>query len=146
MEENQEKLKQERDEYLNGWKRAKADLINYQKDEAKRFEEVIKFANAAMIKELISVLDSFNLALRDGKEDKGIYMIQSQLEDALKKAGLEKIETSVGKKFDPNFHEAVAETESEKPSGEIVEEIERGYLLNGKVFRPARVKISKGHN
>lgn len=150
MEENQEKLKQEieqckkeREEYLNGWKRAKADLINYQKDEAKRFEEVIKFSNAAMVKELISVLDSFSLALKNGKADKGIYMIKSQLEDTLKKTGLEKSESSVGKKFDPNFHEAVAEAESDMPAGDIIEEIESGYLLNGKVLRPARVKVSK---
>jgi molecular chaperone GrpE len=137
------------EEYLNGWKRAKADLINYQKDEAKRFEEVVKFANAAIIKDLIVVLDSFNIALevleKQEKSEKGIYMIKAQLEDILKKNGLETMASSVGSKFDPNFHEAVAEVESEKPAGTIIEEIEKGYLLNGRVIRPTKVKLSKAH-
>src|SRR3989344_6038011 len=104
LQKELEKCGKEKDEYLNGWKRAKADLINYQKDEAKRFEEVIKFANVAIVKDLITVLDSFDLALtvleKDGKAEKGIYMIKSQLEDIMKKSGLEKMASSVGSKFD----------------------------------------------
>lgn len=143
-----EQCKKEREEYLNGWKRAKADLINYQKDENKRFEEIIKLANIAIIKDLISVLDSFDLALsvleKDRKAEKGMYMIKAQLEDIMKKSGLEKMADSVGGKFDPNFQETIGEMESDKPAGEILEEMERGYSLNGRVLRPARVKISKG--
>src|SRR3989344_6824683 len=58
-----QKCQKEKDEYLDGWKRAKADLSNYKKDEMKRFETVAKFANEAIIRELIAVLDSFDLAL-----------------------------------------------------------------------------------
>lgn len=143
-----EPCKKERDEYLNGWKRAKADLINYQKEEAKRFEEIIRFANAGMIKELITVLDSFELAVsvleKQGKAEKGIYMIKSQLEDVLKKSGAEKIAVEIGKKFDPSFQESVAEAESDQPVGTIIEEMEHGYFLHGRVLRPAKVKLSKG--
>lgn len=146
-EEEFKKCQAERDEYLNGWKRAKADFINYQKDETKRLEEVLKFANWDLVKELIIVLDSFDLAIaaleKESKTEKGIYMIRIQLEDVLKKRGLERIVVSAGQKFDPALHEAVGEVESDKPSGTIVEEVEKGYLLNGRVIRPARVKLAK---
>lgn len=136
-----------RDEYLNGWKRAKADLINYQKDEAKRFEEILKFGNIDLIKDFIPVLDSFDLALsvleKDGKDEKGIYMIRSQMEDVLRKRGFEKMNVQPGAEFDPNFHESIGEIESGERPGSIAAVIENGYLLNGRVVRPARVKLSK---
>lgn len=141
------KCQKERDEYLDGWKRAKADLINYKKDEIKRFEAVMKMANESLIKELIGVLDSFSLALnnleKEGKAEKGIYLIKTQLEDILKKSGLEKISVSAGDIFNPAFCEAIAAIDSDKPSGTIIEEIEKGYSLNGKLIRPARVKAAK---
>ena len=149
VETELEKYQKERDEYLDGWKRAKADLINYKKDEAKRFEMMIKFANESLIKELVNVLDSFDLALislgndGDGKIQKGLYLIRHQLEDALKQQGLERIIVSVGQPFNPALQEAIASIESDKPSGMIIEEVERGYLLNGKLIRPARVKVAK---
>jgi molecular chaperone GrpE len=142
-----EKCRQERDEYLNGWKRAKADLINYQKDEAKRFEEIMQYATEAIARDLIPVLDSFELGIaaleKNGPVDKGVYIIKTQLEDALKKKGLEKIKVSPGDSFDPSRQESLGEKESDKPSGTVAEEIESGYLLNGKVVRPARVKLAK---
>ena len=142
-----EKIRKERDEYLDGWQRARAELINYKKDELKRFQEMAKFANESVLREIIAVLDSFDLALmaleKDGKAEKGIYLIKAQLEDILKNYGLERMSISIGEKFDPSLHEAVAEVESDKPSGTIIEEIEKGYFLNGKLIRPARVKISK---
>ncbi|MDP3015254.1 MAG: nucleotide exchange factor GrpE [bacterium] len=143
------RCQKERDEYLDGWKRAKADLLNYKKDEAKRFEMMIKFANESLVKELINVLDSFDLALislgndGDRKIQKGLYLIRHQLEDALKQQGLERVIVSVGQPFDPALQEAIASVESDKPSGIIIEEVERGYLLNGKLVRPARVKVAK---
>ncbi len=142
-----EKIKKERDEYLDGWQRARADFINYKKDEAKRLETMAKFANESVIRELILVLDSFDLALvaleKEGKGEKGIYLIKSQLEDILKSYGLEKVAVSKNQIFNPAYHEAVIEIESDQPSGTIVEEIEKGYLLNNKLIRPARVKIAK---
>ncbi len=141
------KCQKERDEYLDGWKRAKADLINYKKDESKRFEAVVKFSNETLIRDLVSVLDSFDLALsaliKQENTDKGLYLIRQQLEDILRQSGLERVIISVGQKFDPSLQEAIAEIESDKQSGTIIEEVERGYLLNGKLIRPARVKIAK---
>lgn len=142
-----EQLKKERDEYLNGWKRAKADLLNYQKEEARRMEELIKYANSGLIKELISVLDSFELALSvmesQGKSEKGIHQIKSQLEESLKRSGVEKIAVALGSPFDANFQESIIEEESDKPVSTILAIIEQGYTLSGRVIRPARVKVAK---
>ncbi len=147
VENDLEKCQKEKDEYLDGWKRAKADLINYKKDEAKRFETMIKFSNESLVRDLIIVLDSFDLALivleKDGKAEKGIYLIRAQIEDILRQNGLERVIISVGQQFDPSLQEAVASVESDKPSGIIIEEVERGYMLHGKLVRPARVKVAK---
>lgn len=166
------KCQKERDEYLDGWRRAKAELMNYKKEEAKRFETVVKLANEGLIKELLLVLDSFDLAIialeqsqinaddtqinaekspresalgqrESASWQKGMYLIRSQLKDILKSYGLEEIAILVGKIFDPAFQEAVAEIESNQPTGTIIEEVEKGYLLNGQVVRPVRVKIAK---
>ncbi len=142
-----QKLILEKDEYLDGWKRAKAEFINYKKDELKRLNEIAKFANEDLIKNLIPVLDSFDLGLsvleKEGLASKGLYMIRSQFGDVLKKFGLERIIVLIGQPFDAHLQEAIAEVESNLPVESVVEEIERGYLLYGKVIRPARVKISK---
>lgn len=145
-ETEEQRIIREREEYLDGWKRAKADLINYKKDEAKRFESVLKFANEQIIRDVLVVLDSFDLAiasLGDSKEEKGVFLIRTQLEDILKRYGLERVMVSVGQPFDPSLHEAIATVETQQPSGTIIEEVERGYMLHGKLIRPARVKVSK---
>jgi molecular chaperone GrpE len=150
MEEKETELskcQKERDEYLDGWKRAKAELLNYKKDEAKRFEQIIRLANEGLIKDLLITLDSFDLGLaaleKEGLAQKGMYLIQSQLRDILKAHGLEIIPVSIGQPFNPATQEAIVEIESDKPSGTVIEEVEKGYLLNGRVVRPARVKVSK---
>ena len=144
IQEKLKKCQELKEEYLDGWQRAKADLINARKDDERRNQEFLKFANAALIFEILPVLDSFDLAFasEDSKFSKGIFLIKMQLEDVLKKYGLEAIK-SVGEKFNLQLHEIVQEVESEKEEGIIAEEIQKGYLLNGKVLRPARVKISK---
>lgn len=146
-EDNLSKCQKEREEYLDGWKRAKAELLNYKKDEAKRFEQIIRLANEGLIKDLLVTLDSFDLGLaaleKEGLAQKGMYLIQSQLTDILKNHGLEVISVSVGQPFNPAIQEAIVEVESDKPSGTVIEEVEKGYLLNGRVIRPARVKVSK---
>lgn len=140
-EEELKKCQTEREEYLNGWKRAKADFINYQKDEAKHLEEIARFGQWDLVREIITVLDSFDLATKHNASD--TQAIRLQLENILKKRGLEMMTAAVGQPFDPALHEAVGDVESDEPAGTIVEEVERGYILNGRVIRPARVKIAK---
>ena len=141
------KCLKEKDEYLDGWKRAKAELINYKKDEAKRFEMIMKFGTETLIREIIKVLDSFDLALnsleKEGKAEKGIYLIRVQLDDILKQNGLERVIINIGQQYDSSVAEAIASVESDKPEGAIIEEVEKGYLLHGKLIRPARVKVAK---
>ena len=90
LKERLVKAEKERDEYLNGWKRAKADLINYQKEEMARMEEAVKYGSERLMRDAIAVLDSFDLALamvkgREGTpETEGLARIRSQLEQLLK--------------------------------------------------------------
>lgn len=152
FQKNLEKLKEKlkkcqelKEEYLNGWQRAKADLINARKDDERRNQDFAKFANFMLISDVLPILDSFNLALESGKDSqfsKGVLLIKIQLEDTLGKYGLSIIK-SIGEKTNLQFHEIVGEVESEKEEGVIIEEIQKGYLLNGRVIRPARVKVSK---
>lgn len=141
IEPDIEGLQKKCDEYLDGWKRAKADFINYQKDEAKRAVVMIQFANEQLLKELLAVLDSFDLSLKNS--DNSTIAIHTQLENILKKAGLEKITVAVGDLFDPMIHEAISEADDGGKSGAILEILANGYILYSKVIRPARVKINK---
>jgi molecular chaperone GrpE len=148
LKEQIEEMTAQRDEYLAGWQRAKADFINYKKEESNRAVEIARYGSADLIKDLISVMDNFDLALRmlekAGPVEKGIYLIRTQIEDILKKRGLEKVDIKEGDVFDPAMAEALAEVVSEKPAGTVVEVIEQGYRLHEKVLRPARVIVSKG--
>ncbi len=139
-----------RDEYLSGWQRAKADFVNYKKEEFARLTEVGKYGNEELIRELITTLDNFDLALRAmeqaGPVEKGAYMIRTQMEDVLKRRGLDRITTKPGDEFDPAVMEAIAEVDPPAgggPPGTIVDEIEPGYRLHEKVIRPARVRLIK---
>lgn len=149
-DELREKLaaaERQRDEYLAGWQRAKADFINYKKEEFAHLEEVARYGSEDLIKDLISALDNFDLGLRAlekaGPVEKGVYLIRSQIEDILKKRGLEKIAIKPGDPFDPAVAEAIAEIESERSPGTIVEEIEPGYRLYNRILRAARVIVAK---
>ncbi len=165
-QEELEKCRKERDEYLAGWQRAKADFINYKKDEMRRIEELARYQNEDIILDLITVMDNFDLTLEvlakfkeaptsaggDGVGvptpkavgmEKGIYMIRTQIEDLLRQRGLSRIELKPGDPYDPAIAEAVAEGEGEHPPGSVLEIVEVGYKLFDKVIRPARVKVVK---
>lgn len=140
-----EKCKRERDEYLAGWQRAKADFSNYQKDEARRSEEFAKFALASFMLELLSILDSFDVALNQTQneaERMGLKLIKSQFMSALAKYGLEPISTQKGEKFDPELHEAIAHEPSDQPEDTILEELQKGYTLHNRVLRSSKVKVA----
>jgi len=136
-----EDLEKKCEEYLNGWKRERADFLNYKKEETERINSLAKFANEEIILKLLPVLDNFYLAeahLPNGDDFKnGFVQIKKQLEDFLKKEGIEPIQV-LGKNFDPNTMESV------DGDGETVsEEVQRGYTLHDKLIRPAKVKLSK---
>ncbi len=142
-QEELNKCKVECEEYLNGWKRAKADLINYQKDDAKRFEEVIRFGYKSIIKDLLALMDSLDLAAGVPNPDKGLIAIRGQLWDLLKKYGVEKITVKLGEPFNPKEHESMAEVESDKAEGLVAQELSSGYTLNGQVIVAAKINITK---
>jgi len=128
------------DEYLNGWKRERADFLNYKKDEMERIGGLIKYANEEIILKIIPILDNMILAEAHLK-DEGVSQIVKQIEDFLKKEGIEPIEV-LGKQFDPNTMEIIGETEGNE-SNVVTEESQRGYTMHGKIIRVAKVKISK---
>jgi len=141
---------QERQDYLTGWQRAKADFINYKNDEGRRLEDTARFMTRSLVMDILPVLDSFDLACRqmEGKqgteqEVQGILLIRSQLLDVLKKRGVEVIPLHAGDQFNPELHEALGEVESDVPEGAVAEEFQKGYMLQGKVIRPARVRLGK---
>lgn len=138
------------DEYLAGWQRARADFLNYKKEEMERIKEVFKYGNENLILKILPILDNFYLVekklpenLKNDENLKGVLQIKTQFQDFLKNQGIEEIKI-VGKKFDPNFQEVVQEIEKKGvESGIVLEETQKGYILNGKVIRPAKVKVAK---
>lgn len=153
VEESQRQLEEcqkQRDEYLAGWQRAKADFINYKKDETERVSKILQYATEELALRFLPIVDNFEITEKalpeDLKKDKhieGLLLIKNQIKDFLKNQGVEEF-NAVGEKFDPNFHEVVEEVEDkEKESGTVLEEIQKGYKINGKLLRPAKVKISK---
>ncbi len=145
-ESDLERTTKERDGYLDGWKRAEANLINYKKDEMKRFQDSVLYMSEELLSDLIPVLDSFDLAMgtleAGGPVEKGVYMIKNQLEAILARRGLSKIIVRPGDKFDPNRHEAIEEIEGGE-SGTVAQELTPGYELGYKVLRPSKVKVFK---
>lgn len=152
-EELEQKLKEcqkLKDEYLAGWQRERADFLNYKKGEFERIGEILKYAGTGLIFKFLPVLDNLELAekeipkeLKDNENVKGLLQIKTQIRDILKNQGVEEIE-SLGRKFDPNFYEVVEEVKmKDKESGIVIEEVQKGYKIHGKVLRPAKVKVSK---
>ncbi len=150
LEKELEIAKKSAQEHLDGWKRAQADYVNLKRRVENDITDLAAFANADLISKLLPVLDNFRRAFihipKEKEEDdwvKGIKQVEKQLEDILKSEGLEKIDI-LGKEADPNVCEVVCFEESRKhKDGEVIEEIEAGYKLKGKVIKPAKVKVCK---
>ena len=146
LEEN-EKIKKE---YLAGWQRSRADLLNYKKEETERIASILKYANEDLILKILLILDNIYIAenkipddLKNNSWVKGILQVKTQILDFLKNQGVDEIK-ALGEKFNPNFHEAIEEVDvQDKEQGIIIEEIQKGYKLQGKVIRPAKVRVTK---
>lgn len=149
-EERLAECEQRAEEYLAGWKRAKADLENVRKDEERMRNEFARFAAAAVVRDLLPVIDTFRIALAHLPESVkreqwavGLTLLDRQLEEALRAQGVERMET-VGKPLDPEYAEAVGSEKGDpNEPGVVLREAQAGYLLHGKVLRPAKVIVSE---
>jgi len=150
-----EQLRQEQEksnEYLNKLLYAQADFENYRRRLNQDVEVRIEAGKAGLIRSLLSVVDELELALNAAKNSEGAEAIANGLEIVLKKfrdllssEGLAPIET-MGKKFDPAFHEAAERLQcGDKEEGTILEEVRKGFTLKGKLIRPSIVKIAVPH-
>jgi len=143
---SEEKQKAER--HLANWQRAQADFINFKKRSEQERGDNARLANAILISSLLPVLDDLGRALSNVSPKlagftwvDGIVLIHRKLQAILESQGLERIETE-GKDFDPNFHQAMTYADGEE--GKIIEELQKGYMLHGRLLRPALVKVGKG--
>lgn len=146
LEEKEREFAEAKERYL----RLYAEFENYKKRAQRDQLDYTKFAAEKVIKELLPVVDNLERAVahaRGAKADAsivdGLDLIVRQFVDALGKSGCEPIE-AVGKRFDPAFHQALAQVESsEHEPDTVVEEAQRGYLLHGRILRPSLVTVSK---
>ena len=149
VKELQEKAEEVYDQYL----RAKAEIDNIIKRNKKEKEEWIKYSNETLIKELLSVMDNLEKAIShsDNRDSfhalrEGVELTLKGLKDTLVKSGLEEVKTE-GQPFDPCFHHAVAEQDDKNvEAGMILNELQKGYILNKRLIRPAMVVLSKGNS
>lgn len=145
MNELQQKYDTLNQQYL----RLAADFENYRKRQEHEREDLLKFGTENALKKMIEVLDNFERGKKalESVEDcvkvkESFDLVHKQTIDALKKLGLEEIETE-GKEFDPNFHDAVMQTPtSEHPEHTVINELQKGYKMGNKVLRPALVNVA----
>jgi molecular chaperone GrpE len=140
-------LKAEHDQNL----RTLAEFQNFRRRMEEENRRYAAFANEELVRTFLPILDNFERALAAAEKNQsfealmgGVALTHRQLLDLLKKTGVEPIETK-GKSFDPNFHEAVERvSETEEPENTIVQELQRGYMMNSRVLRPSLVKVAGG--
>lgn len=144
-----EQLKQEKEESYQKVLRIQAEFDNYKKRMIRERETANKYKAQDIVNELLPAIDNFERALQVDVSEvqesfvEGISMVYRMLKDVLKAQNVEEIET-VGEEFDPNLHHAVMQIEDDEvESNKIVEEMQKGYMLNDRVIRPAMVKVNK---
>lgn len=130
---------------------SKAELVNYRKRKDEEVSNMLKFANQDLILELLPVVDNFERAIKLADKTntelvkflEGFNMLYVAIKDIFKKFGVEEI-SETGIEFDPNLHQAVlVEEDKEKENDTILEILLKGYILKGRVIRPASVKVNK---
>ncbi len=138
--QDMEVLQQQVADLENNWKRALADYANLQKRMYEERSDLVKFANSSLIAKILPVLDNLELVQKHSK-DLGLDMIIKDLRQTLLEEGVEEILVE-GKDFDSFLMDAIDSVEG--PKDKIMEVVQKGYLLKGKVLRPARVKVGRG--
>jgi len=126
--------------------RLQAEFDNFRKRSERDRSEFSQYAGMETIREILPVLDNFDIALKTETQDKhyskGVEMIHQRMVESLKKLGLEPIETA-GEKFDPHIHQAIEQVQtSEAPDHTVLSEFQRGYRFKGKLLRPSMVKVA----
>ena len=126
--------------------RLQAEFENYKKRTEKEKIEFVKYSKAEIISKILPILDTFEIALRNTNDKekfvKGMEMLYAQLFSTLEAEGLRPIH-SVGKHFDPYYHDVMLKQKSDKEDGIVLEELQKGYMLNDKILRHSKVKISE---
>jgi molecular chaperone GrpE len=138
------------EEYLNGWKRSQADYQNLKRENEDKIKKISEISLINFSEKLLPIIDNFDLALEHVPEDqknndwvKGILNIKKFFDSIILDLGIKRID-SIGKQFDPNFHEALEMRNAKNPEGEIIDEVQSGYILGRKLIRPSKVVVSKG--
>ncbi|MDQ5955601.1 MAG: molecular chaperone GrpE [Patescibacteria group bacterium] len=142
LREKLKKAVEEKQEYLDGWQRARADFANYKREEATLYVDREDRIKAEFVEELLPALDSFELSLRHTPDNKDLAMIYRQLLSALKNLGVEQF-GKAGETFNPHTYEALREVATEEVGKEhTIESVERsGYSIGDRVIRPAQVSV-----
>jgi len=159
METKIKSLEEEAKETYDRFLRVSAEFENYKKRSAREMSEFKKFANESLIKELLLVVDNMERAINSSKDEgnsnnglvegnsnnglvEGIDMTLKELLKIFEKFGVKQVE-SLGKPFDPNFHQAVMQQENdEHPHNTVINELQKGYIINERLLRPATVVVS----
>ena len=144
LSEELEATRRERDQYLDALQRLKAEFENSRKRQERERVRVLSMASESLVQELLPVLDNLDRALEAGGDIReGVQATRDQLADVLGDEGLLPV-ASDGQPFDPNVHEAVmSQVSEEHEEGTIIQTFQRGYLLNGKPIRTAKVVVAK---
>lgn len=152
LEDVLDQTQKEATSFRERWMRAAADLENYKKRASKEREEVQKFGNERLLKDLLPVLDDLDRAIEmiPAEADKaemqlldGVKLVRKKFLGQLEKHGVTTFD-SRGEAFDPAQHEAVQQVHSEHPAGAVATELQRGFMINGRLLRPAMVTVSLG--
>jgi molecular chaperone GrpE len=143
-------LRKTADENYDLYMRSLAEIENLKKRFQKDKSDLIKFSNESLIKQLLSVIDNLEKAISACEDENSLHAVKEGvaltlkgLLDSLEKAGLKQVEAE-GKPFDPNFHAAVMEQEDNTADpGMVLQELQKGYILNERLIRPAMVIVNK---
>ncbi|MBM3264540.1 MAG: nucleotide exchange factor GrpE [candidate division Zixibacteria bacterium] len=144
------RMNEEIQTYKDRWMRLAAEFDNYKKRTGREFGTLVKNANGSLIGQLLPAIDNMERALQAAQTTdatrtfvEGFEMIRQQLMDTLRREGLQDIDAA-GQPFDPNRHEAIMTVEdAERPAQTIVDVIEKGYVFNERVIRPAKVIVTR---
>lgn len=146
LQEKEKEAADNHDKYL----RAVAELENYKKRAARDRADSLKYGQENLIKDILPLVDNLDRAMAHACKSndfeafkEGLRLVQNQLNGCLERQGVERIEAT-GRDFDPNVHEAMLQVESpDHEHNQVVEEFEKGYLLNGRLLRPSKVSVCR---